>query len=115
MCLVKVRLEDGVGESVVRGPNRILYRIYLGKQADTLWRLFEISSYPELSLESGGCKFCRRFTAGSHVMLSNRTAVAPSNTSLYSNICQPCHCQASVIPKPHNSISHVPITLKVAE
>lgn len=63
MCLVKVRLEDGVGESVVRGPNRILYRIYLGKQADTLWRLFEISSYSELSLESGGCKFCRRFRA----------------------------------------------------
>ena len=31
MCLVKVRLEVGGGESVVRGLNRILYRIYLGK------------------------------------------------------------------------------------
>jgi len=50
MCLVKVRLEVGVGESVVRGLNRILYRIYLGKQADTLWCLTEISSYGIQSL-----------------------------------------------------------------
>ena len=35
--LVKVKkLEVGVGDSVVRGLNRILYRIYLEKQADTL-------------------------------------------------------------------------------
>jgi len=79
MCLVKVRLEVCVGESVVRGMNRILYRIYLGKQADTLWYLIEISSYSELSLDLGGCKFStgvtliRTIQGGCHVILSNRT------------------------------------------
>ena len=34
--LVKVKLEVGVGDSVVRGLSRILYRIYPEKQADTL-------------------------------------------------------------------------------
>ena len=55
--LVKVRLEVGVGDSVVRGLNRILYRIYLEKQANALWCLIEISPYSELSLDLGGCKF----------------------------------------------------------
>ena len=77
---VKVRLEVGVGDSVLRDPNRILYRIYLGKQADTLRCLTNISSYLELSLDLDNCRsgigitLMRTVQGSSHVIPGNRAS-----------------------------------------
>ena len=53
---VKVSLSVGVGDSVVKDMNRIFYRGYLGKQADTPRCLINIGSYSELSLDLDNCR-----------------------------------------------------------
>jgi len=77
-AFVKVRLEVGVGDSVVRDLDRILYRVYLGKQANTLRCLISISSYLELILDLDNCRLGTGVTlictiqGNSHVILGNR-------------------------------------------
>ena len=74
-----MRLEVGVGDSVLRDPNRILYRVYLGKQADTRC-LTNISSYLELSLDLDNCRsdigvtLIRTVQSSSHVIPGNRAS-----------------------------------------